>query len=78
MDRSIGVILSCAGHGILDTLVVIVTIDVVTVGVYERWVATYYGSSIARMFDLLSLHVSMDNRRSIVKDVTRTRKHASL
>lgn len=59
MNRRVRVSLSRSGDCVLDMLVVVVAVDAVTVFVDERRVATYYGSLVSCMFNVLSMPISI-------------------
>lgn len=58
MNRRVGISLSRSGDCVLDVLVVVVAVDAIAVFVDERRVATYYGTLVSCMFDLLCMPIN--------------------
>lgn len=61
MNRRVGISLSRSGDCVLDVLVVVVAVYAIAVFVDERRVATYYGTLVSCMLDLLNLPISIQS-----------------
>lgn len=67
VNRRVRVSLGSSSYGILNSLFVVVAIDVVAVFVHEGWISVYDGTSISGMIDDLRIQVNMKTRAKFLE-----------